>query len=590
MANEFIARNGLIAQNNSTVTGSLNVTGGITGSLLGTASTASYVNTAQTASYILNAVSASFATTSSYALSASYAPDTTFPYTGSAKITGSLGVTGSISTTSTLDVAGTTTLSGNLTSSANTLSTGIITISRGIDAYVSNLNINSGTSNTSVFQFNTDQPNSKVILDSRNNYSMGFYTNDVERLLLGTSLFTVRVPTTITGSTIIRGNTTITGSLETTGSVKFLVTGSDLVNIGNKVTTGQRLIRIGQDTAFADIGSLVGTGTAFALYTNQVTPTSANYTLLDDGSSIYLNGKSANSLYLQVAATSMVRIGPNFQLYTPAAAASGATVKWQLTIPSDTNQTAGSNIPNAKILNGNKQWATGNISSQYWVHVTAPTASAVGTSNMTGSHTLFVERASAGSNMNIIGNYAAGFSGSIQVLLGGINVTGSSTISGSLNVTGDITGSIPFVSKSYFTQGILGTDQTIPQSVDTVIEFVDHYDPQNWLNATTHRFQPTVAGYYDVSLGVWWSQFGDPNQQCNIQARLNGSTFLIAQSQTVNVQSGLTLFSSKIQYMNGSTDYIDFTAYQSADPGGTTLQQGTSDGSGTHFSIIRLNV
>ena len=38
MANEFIARNGLIAQNNSTITGSLTVTQGITGSLLGSSS------------------------------------------------------------------------------------------------------------------------------------------------------------------------------------------------------------------------------------------------------------------------------------------------------------------------------------------------------------------------------------------------------------------------------------------------------------------------------------------------------------------------------------------------------------------------
>lgn len=50
------------------VSGSLNVTGsaafvnGITGSLLGTASTASFVTTAQTASYVLQAVSASYAT------------------------------------------------------------------------------------------------------------------------------------------------------------------------------------------------------------------------------------------------------------------------------------------------------------------------------------------------------------------------------------------------------------------------------------------------------------------------------------------------------------------------------------------------
>ena len=44
MANEFIARNGLIAQNNSTISGSLIVTNGITGSILGTATSASYVN------------------------------------------------------------------------------------------------------------------------------------------------------------------------------------------------------------------------------------------------------------------------------------------------------------------------------------------------------------------------------------------------------------------------------------------------------------------------------------------------------------------------------------------------------------------
>ena len=49
MPNEFIARNGVIALNNSTVTGSLNVTAGITGSLLGTASFAT------TASFALNA-------------------------------------------------------------------------------------------------------------------------------------------------------------------------------------------------------------------------------------------------------------------------------------------------------------------------------------------------------------------------------------------------------------------------------------------------------------------------------------------------------------------------------------------------------
>jgi hypothetical protein len=64
MPNEFVARNGVIAQNNSIVSGSLTVTQGITGSLFGTAS---WANNASTSSYVLNAVSASFASTASFA-------------------------------------------------------------------------------------------------------------------------------------------------------------------------------------------------------------------------------------------------------------------------------------------------------------------------------------------------------------------------------------------------------------------------------------------------------------------------------------------------------------------------------------------
>ena len=78
MANEFVARNGIIALNNSQITGSLNVTNGITGSLYGTASYAT------TASYALNAptsISSSYSTTASYVL----------PLRQTVEITGSLG-------------------------------------------------------------------------------------------------------------------------------------------------------------------------------------------------------------------------------------------------------------------------------------------------------------------------------------------------------------------------------------------------------------------------------------------------------------------------------------------------------------------
>jgi len=70
MANEFKIKNGFLSEGNSQITGSLTVTGGITGSLQGTATTASFV----TASNVVGTVtSASFAVSASYAATSSYA-------------------------------------------------------------------------------------------------------------------------------------------------------------------------------------------------------------------------------------------------------------------------------------------------------------------------------------------------------------------------------------------------------------------------------------------------------------------------------------------------------------------------------------
>jgi hypothetical protein len=74
MANEFVARNGLIAQDNSIISGSLIVTNGITGSISGTGS---YANNANSASYSLTATSSSYAVNASSAVSSSYALDAT---------------------------------------------------------------------------------------------------------------------------------------------------------------------------------------------------------------------------------------------------------------------------------------------------------------------------------------------------------------------------------------------------------------------------------------------------------------------------------------------------------------------------------
>ena len=95
MPNEFVARNGIIALNNTQITGSLSATNGFTGSLLGTAATASYVENAQTASYVLNGISSSFALTASYAINAGTAQLALNAYTADTAFSSSYAVTSS---------------------------------------------------------------------------------------------------------------------------------------------------------------------------------------------------------------------------------------------------------------------------------------------------------------------------------------------------------------------------------------------------------------------------------------------------------------------------------------------------------------
>lgn len=106
MPNEFVARNGFISLSGSVVSGSLTVTGGLTGSILSASYsiTASYSPNSATASFVVSAISASFSTTAvsaSYALTASawqkpsYAPTQTIgyitPQMAFGEITGSTG-------------------------------------------------------------------------------------------------------------------------------------------------------------------------------------------------------------------------------------------------------------------------------------------------------------------------------------------------------------------------------------------------------------------------------------------------------------------------------------------------------------------
>jgi hypothetical protein len=166
-------------------------------------------------------------------------------------------------------------------------------------------------------------------------------------------------------------------------------------------------------------------------------------------------------------------------------------------------------------------------------------------------------------------------------LASGGGITANS-FTGSLQGTASYASTAKSISSQYLCQAILEADQSIPNSSDTTIQFVNQYDPYGWYDAGSYRFTPTIAGYYSISAGAWLESTNDTNNQMNLQARINGNTFAIVQSPT-NGATGQTLTFTKLVYFNGSGDYMDLTIYQNS---GTTksLLYGTANGSGTWFS------
>jgi hypothetical protein len=139
---------------------------------------------------------------------------------------------------------------------------------------------------------------------------------------------------------------------------------------------------------------------------------------------------------------------------------------------------------------------------------------------------------------------------------------------------------------SYVVGGILTSSQNVSTGSTITIPFVDYYDPQNWYDSGTYRFQPTIAGYYEINFNAWWASAGNVNQ-FNIQIlNSTGGTLAIAQVPA-STSIGTTQHLSRIIYFNGTTDYVTFTGFNGSS-GTVAVQNGNSEGSGTYFTAALL--
>jgi hypothetical protein len=262
--------------------------------------------------------------------------------------------------------------------------------------------------NLSVFAATTSSQLAGVISDETGSGSLVFGTSPT----FTTSIF----------SPLVNGASTASGTLtlaSTTNATKgtIQIGTTDLVNIGNKTTTSQRLVRIGQDTAWLDIGSLVGSTSNGAIFFNQNTPSISNSALYGNTTGTVLNATGTVSMSLSI--TPIITVSSvGTTTINPVSSSSGAVTGLTFTAAANTNQTLGTNIPNFRVNGANKQWATGALATQYFNYFTANTVSFVGASTATNVYGLYVEAATAGTNATITNNYAAGFGGNILINTG----------------------------------------------------------------------------------------------------------------------------------------------------------------------------
>lgn len=156
-----------------------------------------------------------------------------------------------------------------------------------------------------------------------------------------------------------------------------------------------------------------------------------------------------------------------------------------------------------------------------------------------------------------------------------ITPTGNATLSGNLNAAGN-----------YYVKLARTSNQTITSLSDTLIGFSAISDPNSWFNSGNNRITPNVAGNYYISAMVKWEAGAAADTvQTNIQIRRNGTT--VALSVLGTQTHAYTMNVSAIVTLNGSTDYIELTAYT----GNPTSQVigGDAGGTLTKVEVFKIN-
>jgi hypothetical protein len=233
-------------------------------------------------------------------------------------------------------------------------------------------------------------------------------------LVFGTSpSFTTNITTPLIYGSSASGGTLLIDS--TSNATKGVMT------FGSASSSNLYQINTGSGANHIKIQGTVGDTTSPALYFNQSSPSSSNYSIASNGGNLVLNAASANNiLFLNVGNSQIVTVKQRNILFSPIN--TGVPVlNFEFAIAATTGQSASVNAPQFKVTGNTIRFNTGALATQYFNYFTANTVSFVGASTATNVYNLFVEAPIQGTNATITNNYAAGFQGNIHQLDNGTN-------------------------------------------------------------------------------------------------------------------------------------------------------------------------
>ena len=115
-----------------------------------------------------------------------------------------------------------------------------------------------------------------------------------------------------------------------------------------------------------------------------------------------------------------------------------------------------------------------------------------------------------------------------------------------------------------------GTTSCTP-TLNKIALAAETFDPATAFDTTTSRFQPLVAGYYQLN---GCAQFASSLYAVRVAIYKNGALHSYGAVATTGTSAGI----SDLVYLNGSTDYVELFGYSS------TTQNAVASGDQTYFS------